>query len=127
MTKRKKIRIKRVDLAYLVSKKTGYDFLVCNEIIEEALATTKKQVTKGRIVTLLRFGTFRKSRLKKTTIVNPSTGEIMKRPAQPTIKFIASETFKREVKKREVKKREVKLVDEGEDLPPHFELTSIFC
>lgn len=70
----------------------------CENILDSALETIKKQVKKGSDVKLVGFGTFTKAKRKARTGRNPQTGKAIKIPASNYPKFRAGAEFKSMVK-----------------------------
>jgi len=63
-------------------------------VVNEFMDTVKKEVKRGNTVTLVGFGTYKRTTRKARKGVNPATGEAIKIKAKKGVKFAPGLAFK---------------------------------
>jgi DNA-binding protein HU-beta len=88
------------ELIQEVAKKTKMSQKVVGEIITSLIEITKKEVAKGKKVTLVGFGTFEARKRNARTGRNPQNGAPLKIPAKTVPAFSPGKKFKELVAKK---------------------------
>ena len=81
-----------------VAKKANVSQKLAGDVVNTILETVEKQVSKGKKVTLIGFGTFESRKRNARTGRNPQTGKEIKIPAKTVPAFTAGKKFKEMVK-----------------------------
>jgi len=87
------------ELVKEISKKTKLPQKNVSEILNTTIETIEKNVSKGKRVTLVGFGTFESRKRAARTGRNPQTGKEIKIPAKKVPAFSAGKKFKEMVQK----------------------------
>ena len=82
------------ELVQDVAKKTKQTNKIVKEILDAALESVTKSVSKGKKVTLVGFGTFESRKRAARIGRNPQTGKELKIPAKKVPAFSAGKKFK---------------------------------
>jgi len=82
------------DLVDAVASQTGNTKVAVDEMLTAVSATITKEVSAGRAVQLVGFGSFGRGERAARTGRNPQTGEAVKIAAAKTVKFSAGKAFK---------------------------------
>ncbi|MFN5258465.1 MAG: HU family DNA-binding protein [Burkholderiales bacterium] len=90
----------KAELVEAVASATDSSKASVDEVLNAAIATIIKAVTKGDSVQLVGFGTFGSGKRAARTGRNPRTGEAIKIAAARTVKFTAGKAFKDSVNKK---------------------------
>jgi len=87
------------ELVQEIAKKARYTQKEVSEILGVILEVVEKNVSKGKKVTLVGFGTFQAKKRAERTGRNPQTGAEIKIPAKTVPTFTAGKAFKEKVNK----------------------------
>lgn len=90
-------RKSKVDVINEIAAVAGETKTTVGKILDTALETIQKMVSKGDEVAFIGFGTFKCGKRAARTGRNPRTGEAIQIPASKTPKFAAGKGFKDEV------------------------------
>jgi DNA-binding protein HU-beta len=82
------------DLLDAAASQTGNTKVAVDETLTAVLATITKEVSAGRAVQLVGFGSFGRGERAARTGRNPQTGEAVEIAAAMTVKFSAGTAFK---------------------------------
>ena len=88
------------ELIQEVAKKTKCSQKSVGEILTTIIETIEKNVSKGKKVTLVGFGTFQRRKRAARTGRNPQTGKPLKIPAKNVPAFTPGKKFKELVAKK---------------------------
>ena len=88
------------ELVQEVAKKTKTSQKAVSEVLACAIETIQKNVSKGKKVTLVGFGTFDRRKRKARTGRNPQTGKSIQIPAKTVPVFSPGKKFKDQVAKK---------------------------
>ncbi|GMI47320.1 hypothetical protein TrCOL_g3056 [Triparma columacea] len=86
--------VKKADFVAAVSEKTGLTKIDSEAALAAVIDTITEEVSRGRKISMLGFGTFKLSERKERMGRNPKTGEAILIKASKTPSFSASKTFK---------------------------------
>lgn len=87
----------KAELVDAVAEAANLSKVQSEDAVNAFIETVKKQLSKGKSVTLVGFGTFEVRRRQATTGRNPRTGDAIKIPAANQPKFKAGKAFKEAV------------------------------
>ncbi|MCR5332619.1 MAG: HU family DNA-binding protein [Bacilli bacterium] len=87
----------KADLIQAVSVRADVSHLDAETVIDEFLSLIEKAIIKGEEVKLSGFGIFEKKQRKERRGTNPSDGRHIIIPANATVSFRPSKTFKAKV------------------------------
>lgn len=87
------------ELVQEIAKKAKYTQKEVSEILGVILDIVEKNVSKGKKVTLVGFGTFQAKKRAERTGRNPQTGAEIKIPSKTVPTFTAGKAFKEKVNK----------------------------
>ncbi|MBP5157311.1 MAG: HU family DNA-binding protein [Treponema sp.] len=90
----------RLELVDAISKDTGLTKKDSEAALKSFIENVTKELSKGRSVQLIGFGTFDISKRAARTGRNPKTGEEIKIPASKNVKFKTGKALKDLVNKR---------------------------
>ncbi len=86
------------ELVEKLAQKEGLPKTKATDCLNTILEEIKKELSKGREIVLTGFGTFRVSKRKARTGINPKTGAKIRIPAMKVPKFKAGKSLKEAVK-----------------------------
>jgi len=95
---KKEKNMNKDELLKEVAKKANVSQKLAGDVVNTILETVEKQVSKGKKVTLIGFGTFESRKRNARTGRNPQTGKEIKIPAKTVPAFTAGKKFKEMVK-----------------------------
>ena len=87
----------KAQLAEYIALETGVSQALATKVVTSATNAIKKSLSKGDVVQMVGFGTFRVSDLKARTGVNPRTGEKINIPSRKVVRFVAGKATKESV------------------------------
>ncbi len=90
----------KLELVDAISKDTGLTKKDSEAVLKSFVENVSKELSKGKPVQLIGFGTFDISKRAARTGRNPKTGEEIKIPASKNVKFKAGKALKDLVNKR---------------------------
>jgi len=92
--------VTKSDLVIVVAAKTGCSRVVVENVLDQALIVSSKELRAGRKVTLTGFGAFRVSLRKAHSGVNPKTREAVNVPEKRVVTFRISGKLKKLVENK---------------------------
>lgn len=87
------------ELVQEISKKTKFSQKDVAEVVSCLVEVIEKNVSKGKKVTLVGFGSFESRKRAARTGRNPQTGDVLKIPAKSVPAFTAGKQFRETVGK----------------------------
>ena len=94
----------KAELIELAAKEADISKAAAGKTLDAIVAAVVKAVSKGDVVTLVGFGTFKSSKRAARAGKNPRTGEALKIAATTVPKFTAGAGFKAAVAGKKAKK-----------------------
>ncbi len=90
----------QLDEAVLKSSSDIQTKAAASRVVDAVIGTISKELSKGRDVQIVGFGSFRVMKRKARNGRNPSTGESMKIPAKKVVKFRPGSNLNNSINKK---------------------------